>query len=169
MKTGLTTAVRDALLLHDVSEEFAQTFEETLQDKQFLIRIAQSSNPFDSLTELLYELCTGTDACDPETFPIEDVASDFLENMDSLLWSDPDLRGMYQLYLTQKMQSDVKWTVDRIREISRRCESSKENNSLEHRNYPPFITPRMIDQCNKYIKRPTLVQNLMNLLRENAP
>lgn len=49
MKNGLVTAVRDALLLHDVPEEFSKTFEDTLQDKQFLIRIAQAANPFDSL------------------------------------------------------------------------------------------------------------------------
>jgi len=166
MKNGLVTAVRDALLLHDVPEEFSKTFEDTLQDKQFLIRIAQAANPFDSLKKLIYELCTSIEACDPDTFPMEAVASDFLENMDSLLWSEPDFRGMYQLYLTQKMQSDVKWTVDKIGEMSRQWESSIVNNSAVQSEYPSFITPRMIDQCSKYIKRPTLVQDLMNRLLE---
>ena len=166
MKNGLVTAVRDALLLHDVPEEFSKTFEDTLQDKQFLIRIAQAANPFDSLKKLIYELCTSIEACDPDTFPTEAVASDFLENMDSLLWSEPDFRGMYQLYLTQKMQSDVKWTVNKIGEMSRQWESSIVNNSAVQSEYPSFITPRMIDQCSKYIKRPTLVQDLMNRLLE---
>ena len=115
---------------------------------------------------MIYELCTSIEACDPDTFPMEAVASDFLENMDSLLWSEPDFRGMYQLYLTQKMQSDVKWTVDKIGEMSRQWESSIVNNSAVQSEYPSFITPRMIDQCSKYIKRPTLVQDLMNRLLE---